>query len=551
MKLHVRLALPLFAVALAVTLAGTLGTARLLGSTFGFALDAQGRQFAAITDSLLRGRSAGLTDTAIALAGAGDFNTGARAKAKDLRLDLAGWHDAAGKYTRAVGPRPNHADLKGLALLAPTATVSMSSSPMLIRAGDVLMVVGIVPGKDPWSFGVVGHRLGKAWANALAELLVVDVTLVAGGRTVATTVPPGADHADFHPVELTLSTTGQWPMTFTFHGPARPAGLARRRALAATVGGGLGLLLAALAFYWWTVLRITRPIREMAEAAQRISAGHLDERLPADAPAELGTLVRQFNAMGTALKAAQDKLVHSAKLSSVGAMVAGISHELNNPLWGLLGNAEALDPLIAAGAPGREELDAILMEGRRMKRALADLRGFVRPAVTERARLDLNEVAAEVLALIRHEAEKAGIACRTEFRAGGAAVVASGDELRQVALNLALNSLQATPVGGTLTFSTTIEEVAGHRTARLAVTDTGHGFPVDLLPKLTEPFFTTKPGHMGLGLAISHEIATRHGGHLVLANRDGERGAVATLALPAAPEEGTVPQAPKAPSGAP
>jgi len=534
MKLHVRLALPLFAVALAVTVAGTLGTVRLLGKTFGYALDAQGRQYAAITDSLLRGRSAGLIDTAVLLAGAGDFKANVKARAKELSLDLAGWHDAAGKYARAVGPMPNHSDLKGLALLAPTATISMSSAPMLIRAGDQLMVVGLVPGPEPWSFGVVGHRLGKAWTNALAQLLVADVTVVAGGRTVATTLKPGADPADFHAVELTMSTTGQWPMTFTFHVPARPAALARRRALGVTVGGGALLLLAALAFYGWTVIRITRPIREMADAAQRIAAGQLDERLPADAPAELGVLVRQFNAMGVALKTAQEKLVHSAKLSSVGAMVAGISHELNNPLWGLLGNAEALDALIPAGAPGREELDAVLKEGRRMKRALADLRGFVRPAVADRARLDLNEVAAEVLALVRHDAEKAGIACRTALHPGGAAVVASGDELRQVALNLALNALQATPVGGTLTFQTAVSEDGGRRVARLTIADTGHGIPPDLLPKLTEPFFTTKPGHMGLGLAISHEIATRHGGRLVLANRTDERGAAATIEMAAA-----------------
>jgi signal transduction histidine kinase len=544
MRLHVRLALPLFAAALAVTVAGTLGTARLLGATFGFALDAQGRQLAAITDSLLRGRSRGLTDTAVAIAGAGEFVAQAKAREKELHLDLAGWHDEAGKYRRGVGPSPNHADLKGLAILAPTATISLGSGAMLIRAGDRLMVVGIVPGPVPWSFGVVGHRLGKAWLNALAELLVADVTLVAGGRTVATTFKPGADPRDFHPVELTLSTTGQWPLTFTFFVPARPAVVARRRALAATVAGGAVLLLAALAFYGWTVFRITRPIRDMAEAAQRIAAGHLDERLPADAPAELGLLVRQFNAMGAALKAAQEKLVHSAKLSSVGSMVAGISHELNNPLWGLLGNAEVLDGLVPAGAPGREELDAVLREGRRMKKALADLRGFVRPAVSERTRLDLNDVAAEVLALVRHEAEKSKVACRTILDPGGAPVVASGDEIRQVALNLALNSLQAMPQGGELVFTTVVAEQGGQRVARLVVADSGSGIPADILPKLTEPFFTTKPGHMGLGLAISHEIAAKHGGKLALANRDG--GAVATLDLPAAP-----PEAPGTPKGSP
>src|SRR5512142_266493 len=98
MKLHVRLALPLFAAALVVTAAGTLGVVHLLGTTFGYALDAQGRQLAAITDSLLRGRSATLTDTAVVLSSSGSFVANAKTRAKELNLDLAGWHEPSGRY---------------------------------------------------------------------------------------------------------------------------------------------------------------------------------------------------------------------------------------------------------------------------------------------------------------------------------------------------------------------------------------------------------------------------------------------------------------------
>lgn len=534
MRLHVRLALPLFLTALAVTVAGTIGAVKLVRKSYGLALESQGRQLAGITDHVLRGRTRGLTETAAPLAASGKFVALVKAKPDAVRADLAGWIEADGRYIRLTGARPQKADLAGLIAAAPTGTVfDTPAVPLLVRSGDRLIVAGIAPGPHPGTYAILGHRLGQAYVGAIAELLRAEVTLVAGGRTVATTLPPDAFLAEYHPVEMTLSTTGHWPVTFTFHVPAKPMRVAERKALLSTIGGGTGLLLIALAFYGWTVLRVTGPIRDLARAADRIAAGHLDERLPPGAPAEIGALVRQFNHMSAALKTAQDRLVHQAKLSSVGQMVAGISHELNNPLWGLIGHAEHVATLIKPGEPGREELDIVLAEANRMKRILADLRGFVRPGTAERIRMNLNGVATEVLALVRHDAERQGVELEPRLAGSGAWALASPDEIRQITLNFAINALQAMRLGGRLQVETGVREAAGRTVAWLAVSDNGAGIPADVLPKLSEPFFTTKPGHLGLGLAIGHDIAQRHGGRLMLANREG-RGAVATLELPMA-----------------
>ena len=554
MRLHVRLALPLFAIALAVTVAGTAGVIALVRLTIGFALDSQGRQLAAITEGLLRGRCAGLAQQAAALGGAAGFKERANTKRAEARLDLAGSRGVDGHFALAYGGGLHRADLNGLLdraraawswTVAGSATESVASEPspiagaetgvLLVRAGDRLMVAGLTPGPTPGEFTVVGQRLGRAFAAALADLLQTEVSFSSGGRTVATTLPDPAP-ADLAPVFFTISTTGNAAVTFTYHLHAAETARVRRFALAATVGGGAGLLVLAMLFYGWTVFRVTGPIRDLSRAAERIAAGHLEERLPHEAPAELGTLVRQFNAMAAALRQAQEKLVHSAKLSSVGQMVAGISHELNNPLWGLIGHAEFLATVITPGAPGRPELDIVLAEANRMKRALADLRGFVKPGSGDRMRLDLNAVVGEVLALVRHDADKAGVTIIPTLAPGGAPVVADPDGIRQVALNFALNALQAMRTGGTLAVRTETTGSDGAAMSRLVVEDSGHGLAAEAKDRVAEPFFTTKPGHLGLGLAISRDVAQLHGGTVRLENREAG-GARAVLELPAAPAE--------------
>jgi signal transduction histidine kinase len=539
MRLHLRLALPLFAVAVLVTVAGTIGAMALVRRTFVAALDRSGRQLAQITEHVLRSRTRGLDRTAADLA-AGPSDPVGRARTwPGARLAAAVVLDVrTGRAVDGFGPRPHGPDLVALA-------GGKLPVPLVLCAGDALLIAGTAPIPGGRRMLIVAQRLDLDLARALREFLRADLSIEAGGHPVVSTLAGLPAPGEFHPVRVPLAAPCGAGITLVIHLPAKGAFAARRAALGAAAVGGALLLAIALVFYWYAVIRVTRPIHQLIRATERIATGELAAPLPPGAPAELGALVSRFNAMGTALQETQARLVHSAKLSSVGALVAGVSHELNNPLLGLLGHAEYLDGKLKAGDPGREELDVILTEGRRMKRILADLRGFVRPGGADRVRIDANGVVTEVLALVRHEAEKAGVTSEARLAPGGLPVVASPDQLRQAVLNLAVNALQAMPDGGRLVIETALDPGEGAARARITVEDTGDGIPPGLVRRVTEPFFTTKPGRMGLGLAICQEVAAKHGGELAIDTAAG-RGTRVSLRLPAAPAG-----APATPTAAP
>ena len=518
MKLHLRLALPLFAVAGAVTLAGTVGVVVLVRTTFGVAQKQSGDQLARIADNVLKGRARNLTDAAEWLAkDPGNFSGRARSL-RGTRLDAASLADPrTGTALRAYGSAIEVADLKGLGGDLPALVI--------LRSADGLLITGTARTADG-RVAVAAQRFDVKFASALKELLRADITVSTEGKETFSTLKDTSAEP-YYPARLVIRTSGGAPVELAILVPAGGAFRARRTALALTVAGGAILLVLALLFYWYTVVQVTRPIRDLISAADRVAAGDLESRLPAEAPAELGALIRQFNAMAVALRETREKLVHSAKLSSVGALVAGVSHELNNPLLGLLGHAEYLSAKIGAGEPGREELDIILSEGRRMKKTLADLRGFLRPSEAVRIRMDVNSVVSEVLTLVRHDASGTGIKCATELHPSGAHVNGSPDQVRQVILNVTLNSIQAMPGGGSLTIRTTVAGAA----VRITVADTGAGIAPEHRARITEPFFSTKPGRMGLGLAICRDILDRHGGKLTVDSGPG-CGTRVTIELP-------------------
>jgi len=524
MKLHIRLVLPLFAVAVAVVLTGTLGALWLVNRTFSGALAQQGLQFDRISRNALAEQSRDLNDAAQVLAFI-DGPIGNRLNAwGKSKVDAAAIVDRRiGRVRSVFGPAPDAADLKHL---PPTVT----TAPLLLRTKGGLLLAGLSPDRNGRDAVIACRKLGGEFAEKLKDILQADVVLTSGNEEIASTlkaIPPGPET---RPVLSRFVTASGEPVTLVMHLPAEGALSARRTGLRLAVAGGTALLILALGFYWWTVTRVTRPIRDLTRAADRIGSGDLDSRLPADAPAELGALVRRFNAMAVSLKETREKLIHSAKLSSVGQLVAGISHELNNPLLGLLGHAENLAGEYEEGTPAREKVETVIREARRMSRTLASLRDFTRPSGKERIATDLNLVLNEVVGLARHEMEKAGVKCDLLLEKNGTTVNASPDQIRQVILNLVLNSVQAMPNGGKLKVSTARKE-GDPPTFSILVEDTGTGIPPEMQDRVVEPFFSTRPGRMGLGLAICREIVSEHGGSLRIESRPGE-GTRVTIDLP-------------------
>ena len=214
------------------------------------------------------------------------------------------------------------------------------------------------------------------------------------------------------------------------------------------------------------------------------------------------------------------------RMVSLGTLAGALAHEIRNPLAAIQGALEILEPEIPASGPGREFYGIVRREVERLGATAGRYLDFVRPQPPEMRDVDLAEELRSAADLVRRSAEKAGVdlAARAEE---AVPVRADPVQIRQVLVNLLLNAVQSMPRGGTV-------EVATGRSAGRAwvrVRDHGPGLPPNG-EKIFEPFHTSKPGGVGLGLAISRQIAVSHGGTLEAAEAPGG-GAAFTLTLPA------------------
>jgi PAS domain S-box-containing protein len=228
----------------------------------------------------------------------------------------------------------------------------------------------------------------------------------------------------------------------------------------------------------------------------------------------------------------REQLIHSERLSAVGQLVAGVAHEINNPLQAVMGFTELLigsdtNPEI------RRDLEQIRTDAHRAAKIVRHLLQFARRSTLERAVADLNEIARATTALRGYELKLAGIDIVEQYSTDMPVVVANREEIQQIVLNLLLNAEYA------------MRDTGQHRTLRVTtgqsgdaayveVADEGPGVPEVAVSRIFEPFFTTKGVGQGtgLGLSVSLGIAQAHGGSLEL--RPSERGACFRLTLPSA-----------------
>jgi PAS domain S-box-containing protein len=233
-------------------------------------------------------------------------------------------------------------------------------------------------------------------------------------------------------------------------------------------------------------------------------------------------------------RAFEQQLIQSGKLASIGELAAGVAHEINNPLFAILGFVEFLLADVEPGSKSQERLTIIqdtALEIREIVRALLD---FARERTDERAAISLTDVAAQTVSLMRRMSAKKDVEIVERYDAGEVTVEASGNQLKQIFVNLISNAQQAMPGGGTIT----VEVGRDGNVAWAEVRDTGPGIPEDEAARIFEPFYTTRRdrGGTGLGLSVSFGIAQAHGGGLVVASKPGE-GAAFRLRLPVLREE--------------
>ncbi|HSR36662.1 MAG TPA: ATP-binding protein, partial [Desulfurivibrionaceae bacterium] len=233
----------------------------------------------------------------------------------------------------------------------------------------------------------------------------------------------------------------------------------------------------------------------------------------------------------TRLKTLEKEMRKHERLVSLGKMAAGVAHEVRNPLSSIKGLAALLGSAFAETSQERHSAGLLIQEVERLNRAITELLNYAKPLPLNREPLALEPLLANSLTLIASDAASLGVGVSHAVAPGLPPVLADRDRLNQVLLNLYLNSLQALAQGGTLSVTATTGEKRG--TVQIAVRDTGSGIAADILDRIMDPYFTTKPQGSGLGLAMVHKIMDEHGGEVRVTSREGE-GTTVSLTLPVA-----------------
>jgi PAS domain S-box-containing protein len=242
-----------------------------------------------------------------------------------------------------------------------------------------------------------------------------------------------------------------------------------------------------------------------------------------------------------ALRTAQAELARVARVTTMGQLVASIAHEINQPLAGVVTNGEAGLRWLNRDSPGLDEarnaFSRIVRDGTRAAEVIRGLRALAKKSGSELAKLDINDVIGEVLALTRGELQRHDVALHTDLAAGVRAVMGDRVQLQQVLLNLIMNGVEAmrgkTERPREMTVSSRLAEPSG---VLVSVEDTGPGLDPAVAQHVFEPFFTTKSDGLGMGLAICRSIVEAHGGRLWMSPR-APHGADVRFTLPLGVEQ--------------
>jgi len=204
------------------------------------------------------------------------------------------------------------------------------------------------------------------------------------------------------------------------------------------------------------------------------------------------------------------QIVQADKMASLGQLAGGVAHELNNPLGGILMNANLLMETLAPESEGYADLKRIEEDAVRCERIIKNLLDFSRQSAVTRKEVCVNDVVQRTIALLQHEADLRGVQVDCTYNDTVPIVEADPTQVQQVLVNIVINALHAMESGGQVQVSTFGDEGA----AVIRIADDGPGFPAEIREKIFDPFFTTKDTGTGLGLSICYGIIEKHGGSI-------------------------------------
>lgn len=309
-----------------------------------------------------------------------------------------------------------------------------------------------------------------------------------------------------------------------------------------------GIVISA-AVVWFFVRRITHPLVALRDSAEAVGRGDFSRRINRISNDECGDLAETFNRMTASLqtsraeleramqtlKATQTQLIQSEKLSAVGQFVAGVAHELNNPLTAVVGFSELLESTTTDDRI-RTHVERIGKSAHRCHKIVQSLLSFARQHPPERKLVRLHPVIDEVLELMAYELRTSGVQVTKQYATDLPPIMGDAHQLQQVLVNIISNARQAmegVQRDGEVVIRTALTEGK----VVIELKDNGPGIKPENLARIFDPFFTTKPvgKGTGLGLSLCYGIVREHGGNIVAQSELG-RGAVFTLELPPADE---------------
>jgi signal transduction histidine kinase len=313
------------------------------------------------------------------------------------------------------------------------------------------------------------------------------------------------------------------------------------------------LTMALLFIYWWTRHAVA-PLIELKRGAQRFSEGDLTVRVPVASTDEVGALASTFNQLAESLertlgekdralaetrnlyrnlKIARARLGQAERLSAVGMLAAGISHELNNPLGIILSTSGNLRDAVGESSPWIEDVTIIEAEAERCRRIIQGLLNFAATGVSHPVEVDLNALLRETFALAVHDKRAHHLEAEWALDPHLPELWVDHRQMQQVFLNLLLNAADAMSGRGVVKLRTAESIEGGQRKVLIEFTDHGCGIAAADLEHIFDPFYTTKKGGagFGLGLAVSYGIIAAHGGEISVASELGQ-GSVFTITLP-------------------
>ncbi|HVN25241.1 MAG TPA: ATP-binding protein [Syntrophorhabdales bacterium] len=296
----------------------------------------------------------------------------------------------------------------------------------------------------------------------------------------------------------------------------------QQRALIPLVFVTVAGMLVAISMGFFLSNRITKPIRALIAASRKVSEGNFAPEIGPRSKDEMGVLQKTFVEMLASLQErdkrqsmeSEIKLLQSEKQASIGRLAAGVAHEINNPLTGVLTFTHMLLRRKDIDEAMKEDLTIIAKATERVRTIVKGLLEFSRETILEREPADLNELVASAVKLVENSALVKGV--KLSFRPTQSLPLRRVDKsaMQGVILNIIMNALDATSKGGSILVTTSVVDFG--KTIEIGVSDTGHGIAPQDLEKIFEPFFTTKDVGQGtgLGLSVSLGIVERHGGSI-------------------------------------